>query len=69
MYEVTFWYDGVEKTMPDTFDTFADAVEWARDRLNYRNVLHRYVYDEALVMDATDYSATFVTRDNVSATF
>lgn len=69
MYEVTFWYDGVEKTMPDTFDTFADAVEWARKGLNYRNVLHRYVYDEALVMDATDYSTTFVTRDNVSATF
>ena len=69
MYDVTFWCDGVEKTTPDTFDTFADAIDWARDGLNYKNVLHRYVYDEAMVMDTADYSTMFVTRENVSAMF
>lgn len=51
MYEVTFWYNGTEKTMPDTFDTFADACEWARDglRSNFRG---HYYYDEAQIYNA-----------------
>ena len=68
MFEVTFWRDGVEKTIADKFDTMQDALDYAREGVEYRE--HgKYWYDEALILDTEDYSTTFVTRTGVSGTF
>lgn len=68
MFEVTFWRDGVEKTIADKFDTMQDALDYARDGVEYRE--HgKYWYNEALILDMEDYSTTFVTRTGVSGTF
>lgn len=68
MFEVTFWRDGVEKTIAEKFDTMQDALDYARDGVEYRE--HgKYWYDEALILDMEDYSTTFVTRTGVSGTF
>lgn len=68
MFEVTFWSDGVEKTIADKFDTMQDALDYARDGVEYHE-RGKYLYDEALILDMEDYSTTFVTRTGVSGTF
>lgn len=68
MFEVTFWCNGVEKTIADKFDTMQDALDHAREGVEYREC-GRYWYDEALILDTEDYTSTFVTRKGVSATF
>lgn len=68
MFEVTFWSDGVEKTIADKFDTMQDALDYAREGVEYREC-GKYWYDEALILDMEDYSTTFVTRNGVSGTF
>ena len=68
MFEVTFWRDGVEKTIADKFDNMQDALDNAREGVEYREC-GKYWYDEALILDMEDYTTTFVTRTGVSGTF
>lgn len=68
MFEVTFWRDGVEKTTADKFDNMQDALDYAREGVEYREC-GKYWYDEALILDMEDYTTTFVTRNGVSGTF
>lgn len=68
MFEVTFWNNGVEKTIADKFDNYADALDHARKGVEYREC-GRYWYDEALILDMEDYTTTFVSRTGVSGTF
>lgn len=35
MFEVTFWRDGVEKTIADKFDNMQDALDHAREGVEY----------------------------------
>ena len=68
MLEVTFWRDGVEKTIADKFDNMQDALEYAREGVEYREQ-GKYWYDEALILDTEDYTMTEITRTGVSGTF
>lgn len=53
MFEVTFWKNGREMTMPDEFETFEHALEFARENVNYR-LFGKFQYDEAHVFHSED---------------